>query len=30
MNVGSGIVIFMVIWSIIVVLEDKLEKKWFP
>ena len=28
MNVGSGIVIFMVVWSLLVIAEDWVEKKW--
>lgn len=28
MNVGSGVVIFLIIWSLLAIAEDWVEKKW--
>lgn len=28
MNVGSGVVIFLIVWGLLVIAEDWVEKKW--
>ena len=30
MNVASGVVIFLIVWSLFVIAEDWVEKKWLP